>query len=451
MVQFDSPELKWQLGQAAKAWGGFLAIEPFEITVEVFAVEGHTIRSDSKVVNILLPYVGDIPRLACREFIEMTRELPSAEMVMNRECWTDRRSLFRIEPVNEKAKRYLDYAVPEPEADEEIPLREQLIELESLRDAGTMIRRLELAAKLRKPTERFCSLFTETNGQKIVCSLTRGFTIFASLLVAERNCNEYLPPMLDSDLFVEVQYEQRPSEYTVRSALWGYLFDLSCSLGIDFVPSPRATVKRPALGIGDLDTAYSVLLSHPMILGKGMAEVLSLYSQATSALDPQVQILFFARAIEYVSRTVLLEQVTKVILPRLRGLEVQKVDANLIAEIVALVEKHWARKKDRDAVTLTVRTCCEANDLAKFAPSFLTELGCITKDSSQREKEQALRKLGASLWATRNTIAHAKANYRPSGNECPEDEMYKFAQCVKLTAQQVVQWYRSVPEIMRIT
>jgi hypothetical protein len=67
-----------------------------------------------------------------------------------------------------------------------------------------------------------------------------------------------------------------------------------------------------------------------------------------------------------------------------------------------------------------------------------------------KKKEEALTELGASLYATRNRTAHAKANYESTGEECPEEQLTDFVECVKLAAQQAVRWYHSRAEDARV-
>ncbi len=94
--------------------------------------------------------------------------------------------------------------------------------------------------------------------------------------------------------------------------------------------------------------------------------------------------------------------------------------------------------------------CCEASDLSRVAPPFLSKLRGVSPEDAPKKKEEALAELGASLYATRNRIAHAKANYEPTGEECPEEQLADFAECAKLAAQQAVRWYHSRHQDARV-
>jgi hypothetical protein len=86
----------------------------------------------------------------------------------------------------------------------------------------------------------------------------------------------------------------------------------------------------------------------------------------------------------------------------------------------------------------------------ELTPPFLKKLRATRAADKPKDKEEALMELGSSLYATRNDVAHAKANYEPTGEECPEEQMDEFAECAKLAAQQAVRWYHSRPEHFRI-
>ena len=85
-----------------------------------------------------------------------------------------------------------------------------------------------------------------------------------------------------------------------------------------------------------------------------------------------------------------------------------------------------------------------------YAPPFLRKLAAITDASAKQDKEVATREFSFALSATRNAIAHAKANYEPTGEECPETQLSQFVACVEIAAQQVIRWFARCPEHQRV-
>jgi hypothetical protein len=88
--------------------------------------------------------------------------------------------------------------------------------------------------------------------------------------------------------------------------------------------------------------------------------------------------------------------------------------------------------------------------MKRFSDRVLDKLRDASPDDAPKKKEEALAQLGASLYATRNRIAHAKANYEPTGEECPDEQLASYARCAKLAAQQAVRWYHSRSEDARV-
>ena len=38
-------------------------------------------------------------------------------------------------------------------------------------------------------------------------------------------------------------------------------------------------------------------------------------------------------------------------------------------------------------------------------------------------------------------FSHAKTNYTKKGMECPKEQLFKFGECIKVVANQVIRWY----------
>ncbi|CAA9533410.1 MAG: hypothetical protein AVDCRST_MAG05-4628 [uncultured Rubrobacteraceae bacterium] len=154
--------------------------------------------------------------------------------------------------------------------------------------------------------------------------------------------------------------------------------------------------------------------------------------------------------VEYVSQTVIRMQSTETIRAKLLSPRSLNPDADYVAELQAIVEEQRIFRKDREAIKQAVIACCEASELSKVAPPFLGKLRGLSPSHKPKEREEALAQLGYTLSATRNAVAHAKANYEPTGEECPQEHLVAFAECAKLTAQQAVRWYHSRPEEVRV-
>lgn len=491
VLKFEPHELRDELAEAIEtwkqriwergigsSWKNDFPLDLIDVTDPDFDPVGHEDRiiTPETEFELTLPRWQESTRITYGDFVRLVRELAGATLGEHRECCTEHRYLLRVSPINDEAIKYLWHTLPDPETDahaeaqreyverarEEAALSARLRELhyastddeqawdqdqaEAWKTASTRLR--EVSERLRTPTQRYCSLTVPLDGQDVACSLTEGFTVFGAAVAASGDYNKDLPPILD-DLFVEVRYQHPISRDTSRYVADAYLFELSSTLGLEFEEDPRPTVTDSEwYPEGESRIADARL--RPLLLGKGMPALLNLYNRAVAASDDGTRILYYTKVIEYVSQTVVMQQATEAIRAKLLSARALNPDADFVAELQTIIEEQRAFRKDREAIRQAVTTCCEASELSRAAPPFLVRLGGLSPSSRPKEKEEALAQLGYSLYATRNSIAHAKANYKPTGEECPEEQLAAFAVCAKLAAQQVVRWYHSRPEDARV-
>lgn len=484
MLRFEPPELKDEFTQTVKAW-----TEKFEFSELVLSEdcgfimdlifegldpsEYEDITVDQNyLLGIELPRWHGTAYFSYTQLVDLLKELEEAKLHENKICKTSKRFLARVEAVNETAIRFLYHAIPEAEENEEEKTRNEIVEVrEKISILGKNLDRLDVGAardevfkewtaarnreqelfqEIRKSTERFCIHRFVFDGTEICCSLTQGFSIFGILIAQAGEYDKYFPPILDEDLFVEIRFDKKLPEGHIQNIFEAYLFELSSSLDIHVQPSPRPYLDGSWLD-ERCDYVFKPSRFRPLVLGKGTTELLKLYNKAVASQDLDVQILYFTKAIEYVSQTVVRIQSHEAIRGKLLSSRALEPDAVYISELEAVFEAQRVYKKDREAIRQTIATCCEASELAKVAPTFIKEFKQISVGSSFQDKIKALEALGKILYATRNEIAHAKANYTSTGDECPRDQLHEFTQCVKIATQQVIRWYYFRPESIRFT
>jgi len=185
--------------------------------------------------------------------------------------------------------------------------------------------------------------------------------------------------------------------------------------------------------------------------GKGVTDLCALYTKVVSTPDPEIQILYATKVVEYVSQTVVRKKSLESLRAKLLTPGALNPDACFLTELQTIAAKN-ARitSEDKEAIKQTIITCCDATELARLAPSFLSEFHGRTLVSDQQTQRTALGNFANSLYSTRNSIAHAKANYEATGNECPTEDLPLFAECAKAAAQMAVRWFDTIGEDMRI-
>lgn len=83
-----------------------------------------------------------------------------------------------------------------------------------------------------------------------------------------------------------------------------------------------------------------------------------------------------------------------------------------IADLENTVLKQEKLREDRQAIIQTVVTCGDAFELSQHSPDHLAELKKLNAKSTPEQRISALGKFAGRAYATRNALAHAKANYR---------------------------------------
>ncbi|HMN15215.1 MAG TPA: hypothetical protein PKD55_23090, partial [Bellilinea sp.] len=284
------------------------------------------------------------------------------------------------------------------------------------------------------------------------CTIISGqVELFSILLALHGLYSDYYPPYFQDDKFIEVVFEKQPSEMQLFNVINAYVYELSASLNINIKVISRLP-KMDFVYISSISDNPRILPNRRRLIniGNGIGEACNLYAKAIAVDEPEAKILYLAKVIEYVSQTVKRKQLVETVSMKLYSNKALNPDAEYIVELEKVFEKLKSQDTDSQVMMATILTCCDAVELAKVAPPFLREFSKISDKSKEETKEQALRKFSSSISATRNQIAHAKANYESSGFECPEDQLDQFAGCVKLAAQQAIRWYSMQPEESRL-
>lgn len=258
------------------------------------------------------------------------------------------------------------------------------------------------------------------------------------------------PEPLSYDSFIEISGKELHIE-ECRMICKTFIFELNCFSGLSLIPSPNL----PNANDEEFDEyieAKRGLLSEFALLNRNFlvcndtVKAIELYNRAISCEDNEISILYFSKVIEYVSETVVRMKITEVGRKALSSNRALIPDANFIKELQQLFKSH-SYKKDSESMELTIQTCCYISDLIEITPQFIKNK--FDKNRKQSD-EAALQFLAKCISATRNNIAHAKANYVETGYEVPEEHYGDFAQLMRLVSQQCIKWYSAQSPSMRI-
>jgi hypothetical protein len=295
------------------------------------------------------------------------------------------------------------------------------------------------------------SVSAKHNGTDIRIGLTAGSLAFALGVVKEELFwDKYYPPYDGQTHFVDIVHADGLARNDAFDVIHAYLFELGSTLGLGLSFSPRADDGDAVEDNEDESpTPDAGQRFRPLLLGTGMGPLLREYYAAMSTTNSENAVLGFAKCIEYTAASVVRQRQYEDVRRRLMSPEAIDPTAPFIDGLLALVEEHRVFMKDSEALRLAIERCCDAQLLAPVAPLFVKRLRELPETAKAADRKAALNDFAACLSSTRNRIAHAKANYDLSGQECPENDMLDLAQCAKLAAEQCIRWYGDLNPTLR--
>jgi hypothetical protein len=257
-------------------------------------------------------------------------------------------------------------------------------------------------------------------------------------------------PLLGSyDAYAAINSARALTKDEILDVCHAYLFELGVSAKLMFEPAARLRDEERQNDV-DVDELFD-RAEHlrPLLVGVGLGPLLREYQRGVSTVSPEIQVLCFVKCAEYVSATVVRAEQYAELRKRLTSSDALSPNAQFMDGLLALCDENRTMK-DEAALKLTIERCCDAPLLADLAPTFLSNLRGVRDAKAKADPRQALGELAGCLSATRNQIAHAKANYRATGRECPNDQLEALAKCSRVVAEQCIRWYGlQNPELRR--
>lgn len=273
----------------------------------------------------------------------------------------------------------------------------------------------------------------------------------AAVVVKDHFYDKHNPPIGWEESYIEVHHPHGATAEEANSLIQAYLFELNVTLGLEFFEAPRPV---------DFDSDYpedeeiSDLVQRarnmrPLLRGPGLPAVLSEFNVVNGSPGGQAALLAYVKCIEYVSATVVREKQYEDLRKRLLTKYALNPDAEFMDGLLVLFEENRVFSRDAEALRLSIERCCDPLPMKAHAPPFLRAFSKIAPSSSAEQRKQALVELASALSASRNQLAHAKANFRTTGKECPPEQLPGLVACARIAAEQCIRWYASRSEDLR--
>lgn len=296
------------------------------------------------------------------------------------------------------------------------------------------------------------SVDTEIGGHPASVGLRDISPHYAAIIVLRDHFwDKYNPPVQVDDVWIEVRHEFGADKSDAIAIIQAYLFELHVSLGVQYSESPRPTgdVEYPEHEeIGDLVLKAAML--RPLLLGPGLPTLFQEFNRGYSPQNIEASLLCYVKCIEYVAVTVVRERQYEDLRKRLLSREALNPNADYLDGLLKLFEENRIFARDAEALKLAIERCCDSLLIAPHAPKYLRRLVAISARSSSEVRMAALSDLADALTSTRNQLAHAKANHKPTGKECPSDQLDSLVACARLAAEQCIRWFAArAPELRK--
>lgn len=181
--------------------------------------------------------------------------------------------------------------------------------------------------------------------------------------------------------------------------------------------------------ITDEDNDASLTISDSELIP--YCKAMDYYVDGLSIEKPDIKYLHLYKIIEYFSPSVSKKTSYEHLNKRLDALQVIERDSEYIESIFKLTKQYEVSLKDKELANTVLQECIDIISIFHFLPETLQKdisKNCqfeIKKISSLNSaKIDVIKKEIASiLYATRNSIVHAKSNYSVTGKECLEEDL----------------------------
>ena len=188
--------------------------------------------------------------------------------------------------------------------------------------------------------------------------------------------------------------------------------------------------------------------------------LLKMYRQAIEVMDPEIQFLQYYKIVEFVSPSVAKSVAYEHLNKRLDMLPKVKRDHKYLDSIFAVARKYDKDLRDDSLALATIENCVDVIPLYEMLPERMLkkvkatlkfQKDVLTDEDVNNEQLMALQKQMASiLYATRNSIVHAKSNYTNTGYELAIEELDDANEIMDVIAHSIINWNERQPAGFRI-
>jgi len=186
---------------------------------------------------------------------------------------------------------------------------------------------------------------------------------------------------------------------------------------------------------------------------------MSLFIAALKIQEDELRFFNFYKVLEYFAPVALNIEANELMCKKLSSSSQFHHNGDYIRSIFTLAHAYINKyQKDEDLIVVTFSTCFDFIALFEKLPKVIKKkikknIGCEQLDYSidKQKLTTACNIAGRMICKTRNMIVHSKLNYKPTGDECPQDDIPQLNVFMKEACSQAIRWYNRLPEHQKLT
>lgn len=182
------------------------------------------------------------------------------------------------------------------------------------------------------------------------------------------------------------------------------------------------------------------------------------YTRALSIMVEDLKFIHLYKVIEHLSPFIAKKSAYEKMTEQLSVLSEGEITASYIESIFSLSKQYDTSLKDKELAFTAIRECTNIIQLFKYLPQtiqrriykmFRLQLEDIP-DVDVVTVQSIGKYVGDCIYATRNSIVHAKANYHVSGLACPIQEYAQLNDFMIELCKSLFEWYEKQPNYLKI-
>jgi hypothetical protein len=263
--------------------------------------------------------------------------------------------------------------------------------------------------------------------------------------------SKYSPPCSPYSA-VEVTYnspEKKLNEQEELELIKSFLFEYSylSGQGIDFYEIKD--VFWDGYSEDEIEPSHLEVNTLPKF-----TEGMELFVKALGSFDHEIRFLFYYKIIEYYSPISAKRLAYETLAGKLDAVRIIGARSKDLESILAITEQFRTSQTDKELAQALITNTVDIVETFPKLPESIQKMiaktaGFNKADLNYTTDQSTIQKinnvLGSILYSTRNSIVHAKSNYKSDGRECKTEDLPQLNAFLQLITYGIISWYNRLP------